>query len=90
MASEEQRPTEEPGKSSVLESTGKSVLADGAQTARGTEPRYGRSAYSGGEDPGDRHEKLRAEAEARFFDSPYEADHVSALRRTALRSSAER
>jgi len=80
MASEEQRPTEEPGKSSVLESTGKSVLADGAQTARGTEPRYGRSAYSGGEDPGDRHEKLRAEAEARFFDSPYEADHVSALR----------
>ncbi|CAE7665100.1 unnamed protein product [Symbiodinium sp. CCMP2456] len=58
----------------------RSVLADGAQTARGTELRYGRSAYSGGEDPGDRHEKLRAEAEARFFDSPYEADRVSALR----------
>ena len=28
--------------------------------------RYGRSAYSGGEDPGDRHEKLRAEAEVRW------------------------
>ncbi|CAJ1335414.1 unnamed protein product, partial [Effrenium voratum] len=53
---------------SVLGSTGKSLV---------TTPRL---APTGGEDPGDQHEKLREQAEARFFDSPYEAERIAALR----------